>query len=50
MICRDQSNALRALPDLYGETVNIASCFDQGGIIVLAFEDVGRPNYPAILV
>jgi hypothetical protein len=50
MICRDQPDALRALPDLDGETVNIPSGFDQSSIIILAFNDLRRSSYPAILV
>jgi hypothetical protein len=50
MICRNKSNALIVPPDFNGETVDIAPSFDQDGIIILAFNDVRRSIYPAILV
>ena len=50
MIRRDQSNALIVPPDLDGLTVNIAACFDQGGIIILAFDDLRRAAHSVFMV
>ena len=50
MIRRDQSNALIVPPDLDRLTVNIAACFDQGGIIILAFDDLRRAAHSVFMV